>query len=483
MNAVSRAIQSVKRLTSQPTEGLGRVQRWAIHWIDFALHCTRELKHDRASIIAASLTYRTLFSLVPVAVLALVVFRAFGGLDAMGAEVRQRIYEYLGLTSLTYEPETAAGVVAEAGADAAVGGRITGILDGLSDQIASLSFGSIGAVGIVLLIWAGLGLVVTVEDAFNRVFGSPRGRQWHVRITVYWAVLTLGPVLLSVSFYVAQLIMAQANDVPVFGSLFNFTGRFTALAASSLLLLLTYVLMPNSKVRIRPALAGAFVAASLWEVGKWGFRLYVTKALPYSALYGSLGLIPLFMLWVYITWLIILFGLEVTYTLQTMHSHQEFKAEASNREPEMVFEARLLVLIVGMIGEAFTRGQTVTASTMTRTFGIPPRGVTSMCRALESAGIIHDLSRGTDASKGFTLARPPGAIGIREILDLGRGLSGYRTDALEGPSSAYVARIAEAERAGLGDDTLADILALSEPPAPESDSNALAVELDPPRVG
>ena len=84
------------------------------------------------------------------------------------------------------------------------------------------------------------------------------------------------------------------------------------------MLVLLYKLMPNTQVRWRPALWGAFVAAGLAEASKWGFGLYVSQALPYLKLYGAIGLVPLFLFWLYLGWLIILFGLELAYTLQAM---------------------------------------------------------------------------------------------------------------------------------------------------------------------
>src|SRR5690606_5390189 len=134
------------------------------------------------------------------------------------------------------------------------------------------------------------------------------GRSILQRVVTYWTVITLGPLLLLVSLYVAGQIVEWARPIPVVGSLLVFAGRFTALGASWILLLVLYTLMPNTNVAVKPAVIGSFVGAVLWEIGKWGFGLYVSRALPYSALYGSLGLIPLFLFWVYITWVVVLFG-------------------------------------------------------------------------------------------------------------------------------------------------------------------------------
>ena len=118
--------------------------------------------------------------------------------------------------------------------------------------------------------------------------------------------------------YAAEFWLGRAEALPVVGPFFAFLGDFGSLAGSFLALVLLYKLLPNTHVRWRPALAGALVAAVLWEASKWAFGLYVSRALPYLKLYGAIGLIPLFLFWLYLNWLIVLFGLEIAFTLQGM---------------------------------------------------------------------------------------------------------------------------------------------------------------------
>ena len=118
--------------------------------------------------------------------------------------------------------------------------------------------------------------------------------------------------------YAAGLWLGWGEALPVVGPLFAFLGQFGGLAGSFVLLALLYKLLPNTLVRWRPALIGALVAATLWHVSKWGFGLYVSRALPYLKLYGAIGLIPLFLFWLYLNWLIVLFGMELAFTLQAM---------------------------------------------------------------------------------------------------------------------------------------------------------------------
>ena len=133
-------------------------------------------------------------------------------------------------------------------------------------------------------------------------------------------MLTLGPILLLVVLYAAEYWLGRAEAPAARGAAVRLPGRVRLAggrASSSLALL--YKLLPNTLVRWRPALSGAFVAAGLGEASKWAFGLYVSRALPYLKLYGAIGLVPLFLFWLYLGWLIVLFGLEIAFMLQGMN--------------------------------------------------------------------------------------------------------------------------------------------------------------------
>ncbi len=154
----------------------------------------------------------------------------------------------------------------------------------------------------------------------------------------YWALVTLGPLVLLAVLYLGELAFDVAQGVPILGPLLGGFARFHSAVPGFVLLLLAYKLMPNTHVRWRPAIWGAAVAATLWALSRWGFGLYVGKALPYMKLYGALGLIPLFLFWLYLTWLIVLFGMELAYTLQAMKGRDfdrlEKRADVSVANPQ-----------------------------------------------------------------------------------------------------------------------------------------------------
>jgi len=133
--------------------------------------------------------------------------------------------------------------------------------------------------------------------------------------------------------YAAEYWLGRAEALPLVGPLFAFLGHKGSLFGSFLALTLLYKLLPNTLARWRPALTGALVAAALWDASKWAFGLYVSRALPYLKLYGAIGLIPLFLFWLYLNWLIVLFGLEVAFTLQGMKGRVFERKDPRARSP------------------------------------------------------------------------------------------------------------------------------------------------------
>ena len=294
-------------LVSRPIAELSRWQRRLRFLVDLARHSHQQMNANDSGEMAAALTYRTIFGLVPLLMVSMLAFRLFGDMEHAAGQLQRAAYAFFNYQVDVSRPEAAAF-------KEVLDQRILDVVK----TVSGLSFETIGAIGALLLIWAALNLLVSFENAANKVYRAPRGRSWLTRVGIYWTVLTLGPILLLVVLYAAEFWLDRADALPVVGPFFEFLSHFGSLAGSFLALVLLYKLMPNTHVRWRPSLVGALIAAVLWSSSKWAFGLYVSRALPYLKLYGAIGLIPLFLFWLYLNWLIVLFGLEIAFTLQTM---------------------------------------------------------------------------------------------------------------------------------------------------------------------
>lgn len=486
-----------------------------LYGASLALHCARELSHDRATMMAAALTYRTIFSLIPTIVLALLVFNAFGGFSDSREVIQKKIFQQLGIPALELptsqpthhetlaesfsrylnggelyaeemepeEPETQATKPATAefavvpGAETMPSSQpartveenvqlrnsINGILDQLASQVSKISFSSIGGIGFLILVWGALALIITVEQTFNIIYGCEQGRAWHMRIPLYWAVLTLGPVLLSASLFLTGKIVTVVEHTGVLGPFLKVATVLGAICASWLMLVLLYTLLPNTKVAIKPAVIGALVAAVLFEMGKAGFQIYVTQALPFFKFYGVLGLLPLFLLWIYITWLIILFGLELAYTLQSMRSGK-FKHFAHRQRREKYYDPRLLISLLTQIAAAFKQGKDVTIQELEVQTQLSTDKILDLGIRLTDGKMIHQVEFNNDQMPvTYALSRPPESIELEEIFQLSlptrvRGEIDPDAPKAIGRHEKAVLWVEEAHKSAIGKTTLADLL-------------------------
>jgi membrane protein len=434
----------IEWLVAHPVAELNRAQRFLRFVVNLARHGARELRANDAAQMAAALTYRTIFGLVPLLMVSMLAFRLFGDMDAAARQLQSAAYAFFNYQVDASRPEAIAFKTA-------LDERLFDIMK----AVGGLSFEAIGAVGALLLIWAALGLLISFEDAANRIYRAPRGRGWLTRIGIYWTVLTLGPILLLVVLFAAEYWLGQAEALAVVGPFFAFLGEFGSLAGSFLALTLLYKLLPNTLVRWQPALSGALVAASLGEASKWAFGLYVSRALPYLKLYGAIGLIPLFLFWLYLNWLIVLFGLEIAFILQGMKGRV-----FERRDPRGALEAadpQWLLPVVAAIARGLAGGRPVSRQALAEDLDLRLESVAELVARLEEEGLVHQVTRRGTEDVGLTLALPPDRIPLARIAELASRFT-LGTRPREGAGWGALAAIHANARAAAGDRTVADLL-------------------------
>jgi membrane protein len=439
-----RVEKYIEWLVTHPVAELSRAQRFLRFLVDLVRHCSRELRANDAGQMAGALTYRTIFGLVPLLMVSMLAFRLFGDMEAAARQLQSAAYAFFNYQVDPARPEAMAF-------KEALDERLLDVMK----TVAGLSFEAIGTVGALLLIWAALGLLISFENAANRIYRAPRGRRWLTRIGIYWTVLTLGPVLLLLVLYAAEYWLGRAEGLPLVGPLFAFLGEFGSLAGSFLALGLLYKLLPNTLVRWPPALAGAFVAAALWDASKWAFGLYVSRALPYLKLYGAIGLIPLFLFWLYLNWLIVLFGLEIAFTLQAMKGRVFERSDP--RGALTAADPQWLLPVMAAIARGFAGGQPVGRQALAEELDLRLESVAELVVRLEEDGLVHQVTRRGTADVGLVLALPPDRVPLARIAELAsRFTLGARPR--EGAGWAALTAIHAGARAAAGEKTLADLL-------------------------
>jgi membrane protein len=443
MDPVVRIQSYFEWLISHPVAELSQAQRRLRFVVDLVRHCSRELHDNDAAQMAAALTYRTIFGLVPLLMVSMLAFRMFGDMEAAGRHLQSAAYAFFNYQVDPTRPEAAAF-------KQSLDERVLDVMR----SVSGLSFEAIGAVGALLLIWAALGLLVSLENASNRIYRAPHGRRWSMRVGIYWTVLTLGPILLLLVLYAAEFWLGRAEALPVVGPFFALLGEFGGLFGSFLSFTLLYKLMPNTHVRWRPALWGAFVAAVMTEASKWAFGLYVSQALPYMKLYGAIGLVPLFLFWLYLNWLIVLFGLEIAYTLQAMKGRvfeqREGRGALTSADPQW------LIPLMVVLARRSLQGGPVSRQELAEDLELRLDAVNELLERLEAEGLVLQVSQQGD-DVGLALATGPERIPLARLLELAARAT-VGTPARGGPEWDALQSLLAQQRTGAGERTLAEML-------------------------
>jgi membrane protein len=376
-----------------------RAGRLATNLLRLIYFAVSEFRRARCMQRALELAYGTLFTMVPVTSLFLLISRTAGSLDRWIQDGRRFI---ISLTIGALPPEDSEAI------DAFVERAFTAISRGLEGSGAVTSVASF----LVLVAFA-IALLLSIESVFNGIFGVRRRRTLIGRVTVFWTIITLSPLLLASSMYMRSQIIEMlvshnwVSPPTQWGLRFLFPFAFSALA-----FFILYFKMPYTRVRAGAAAGGAIVACALWEVAKSGVSWYVAENVTYKNIYGTLGTIPIFLLFLYVTWVITLFGAEVAYAGH--HFHQIRRREVMRHLGERVAGSYLAVKAAVLLADRFRRGVgPAGANDLAEALEIDAAQVEGMLERLEEAELVVAVAYPEGA---FQLARSPSSITVENLV-------------------------------------------------------------------
>ncbi|MDG1360591.1 MAG: YhjD/YihY/BrkB family envelope integrity protein [Phycisphaerales bacterium] len=394
---------------TQPMGQLTAMQRQIRRWLEVLRYCGRHLSEDRAPVLAAALSFRTLFGLVPVLVVATVIARSFLK-DEFPNFVRNIITE-LGLAEVSL-----------GGTEGVSGKDLGSWLEGLVANASSVDLSTLGWVGFVVVAFSAIWVLVTIEEGFNRIYRAPHGRTWLKRLMIYWFLLTFPAVLIGGAPLVIDRIDAIRSILPDWAWLATTIEFLAGAFVLWILLFMTYLWVPNTVVKVRPAMVGAFTAAILIEAAKHLLGIYTSQALTLNKLYGSLGLIPLFMFWMYLMWIFVLLGLEVSAIIQVLRG-RDIEFLARQDEEEGLVDPAIAIRVVQLVAAGFEDGAATEPDAISRELKLDLRLVRAILDRLERAGILLRL----DSMDGYSLAKPADRIDLDEILSIGFDFADEKT--------------------------------------------------------
>jgi membrane protein len=344
---------------------------------------------DALSLQAMSLTYTTLLSLIPFLAVMFSVLTAFGVQNAIEPLLSQ-VLQPLGSNS----------------------GQITSRIIAFVENIR---VGILGGVGLAMLFYTVVSLVSSIEDALNQIWRVPRSRSWGQRFATYLSVVLVGPVLVFTAF--ALTASAQSYWLVERLTRFEFVNEIFTLATRVMpffllcaTFTLVYKLLPYTRVPVSSAVIGGAAAAILWQVVGTAFAAFVANSARYAAIYSSFAVMVVFLIWLYVGWLIFLFGAEVAY----FHHHpRAFLREALHAGKGHRFQEWLALTALVEIARRHLAG-----TSLWQPGELASRlGVSSVENVVEEFIQTGILLRSAEPS-GIALARPPESITVKEILDI-----------------------------------------------------------------
>jgi membrane protein len=418
------------------SELLGLVRLTLVLW--------RDLLRGQLTLRATSLVYTTLLSLVPLLALSFSVLKAFGVHNQV-APVLTAFLAPLGEQS------------------ALVTERILEYIDKLNVRV-------LGAIGLALLLYTVASLLQKIEESVNFIWHVTRLRGLARRLSGYLGVLLVGPVLAFALVGASRTLSATplARELlarePV-GALVHAVGSVLPVGAAIAIFTLAYALVPSTRVRARAALAGGAVAGVAWQLVAWGFASFAAKSTQYAAIYSSLAILILFLIWLYLNWLVLLLGASIAF----YHQHPEYLI-APQGEPRLSnrMRERLAVSAMYLIAQSHHDGAAPwTLAALTQRLGVPAHALEVVLAAMQGAGLLAQ----TDADPAAYLpARDLARITLGGILDTVRAAG---EDRFLGPAelrapeqlAPLLARTERAAAERVGDLTLRELLAGAAPPA------------------
>ena len=433
------------------------VHFWGLVWRSFV--------RNRCPVRASALAYATLLALIPMLAVVMSITSSF-----LKQEGEARIDQFIEKVVATVtpaanvamgddnsldpdEPDDKASTVSKStlAADERVVAARKSIARKINQFIQNTRSGALGVTGSVLLIFAGISMLSRIETTFNDIWGVVRGRTWFMRIVLYWGVLSLAPILIVVTLGLAtgphlESTKRYLSTMPLVGTfLLHFGFQFAPLLLLCLTFGAFYKLMPNAKVRWDAALVGGLVGGLLFHLNNLVNVLYVSRVVSNSKIYGSLGLVPVFMIGTYFSWLILLFGAQVAYAFQNRSAYLEEKQVENINQRGREFVALRLMTLMGqryLIGEpAFTIAE------MGTELSVPTRLVRQIMQTLSAARLVAEVAAPETA---YLPARPMETISCHDILLALRATQGQELATKDEPTRGEVfgeyQRIQEAER-------------------------------------
>ncbi len=348
----------------------------------------RDFLEDRCLLRASALSFNTILSLVPFFAITFAVLKGLG-------------------VHNTLEPRILSGLAA---GSQEIAGRII-------QYINNTKMGSVGAVGLVALIVTVVTLLGNIEEAFNDIWGVTETRSYSRKFSDYISVVVITPILLLAATSVTTSLQSETLvrwllETEYVGDFILALFKFVSYISIWIALVFLYIFIPNTRVSFRSALVGGLLTGVIWQIAQWAYIHFQIGVSKYNAIYGTLSALPIFMIWIYTSWIIVLFGVEVVY------AHQNRKTFLNDiHHPAINYASRELSALVLLlaVADSYDKDEAPwTCDLLAGETGIPVRIVKELLTEMVEGNYL--VVTGGD-EPGYVPARAPEHMLINEFIE------------------------------------------------------------------
>ena len=328
--------------------------------------CINRFTKDRLVNKASALTYSTLLAIVPILAILFAIARGFGFDNLMESQVRMGFGGHNQTTEV--------------------------ILQFVNSYLSQTKSGIFIGVGLIMLLWTVINLVSNIEITFNRIWGVKKARNMYRKITDYFSMFLLMPILIVVSGGLSifmSTMLKQIEDFVLLAPIMKFLIRLIPFVLTWFMFTGLYIFMPNTKVKFKHALISGILAGSAYQAFQF---LYISSQLwvsRYNAIYGSFAALPMFLLWLQISWTICLFGAELTFAGQNIRN---FSFDKDTQNISRRYRDFISILIMSLIAKRFEQNEPpYTSEQLADEHQIPIRLTNQTLYQLQEINLIHEV--------------------------------------------------------------------------------------------
>lgn len=376
-------------------------KRFFLRALQFVIAVVREFFADNCLLHASSLAFTTILSFIPFLAVMFTLLNSFGA--AVDLEIL--ILNHFAL-----------------GSEEAV--------DAVFTYISNTSMAKLGTFGVISLLVTVLILLNSIEESFNHIWRVKETRSLPRLFSDYLSITIFGPLLILVAISMTTTLENQGLvqyliNMDVVGGVILTLFKFFPYFAMWALFTGLYLFMPNTRISFRAALLGGAFGGILWQLLQLGYVTFQIGVTRNNAIYGTMAALPIFMLWIYISWVIVLLGLEVTFAIQNFRTIRlEFRGDKLSSNGRA--SANLAILLSA--AAAFIKGdKPMTVDVLTRRLNLSPRFVQQSLLFLGHCGLLNEVAQGKDALNAYQPAIDIGSLTLHEVL-LRMGQDGEKLD-------------------------------------------------------